>query len=91
MIKPLGIHVLLEPIEEQSLVVLPEGSKGQAEKAIVRGIGEGVGFPALEVGQVVLYRKYSPEEFEVDGRLVYLIESVDLMGIYEEHSQGDES
>lgn len=84
MIKPLGVHVLLEPIEEDRMIVLPEGSKGQAEKAIVRGIGSAVEDKSLEVGQTVIFRKYAPEEFEAEGKTVYLIEEQDLMGIYAE-------
>jgi len=82
-IKPLGIHVLLEPLDDKPLIELPSGSKGQAEKAIVRGIGEGVESTSLKVGDTVIFRKYSPEEFELDGKTVYLIEEVDLMGIVE--------
>lgn len=84
MITPLGTHILLEPITEQSLIELPEQSKGQAEKAIVLGIGEDVESEALKVGDTVIFRKYSPEEFEMNGKVVYLIESQDLMGIYAE-------
>ena len=83
MIKPLGIHVLLEPLEEISSIVLPEQSRGQAEKAIVRGIGSEVEDSSLKVGDTVIFRKYSPEEFELDGKMVYLIEQQDLMGIFE--------
>lgn len=83
MIKPLGIHVLLEPLEDDGLIELPNLSKGQAEKAIIRGIGAGVEIEGLEVGKTVIYRKYSPEEFEVEGKTVYLIEAQDLMGLYE--------
>lgn len=81
MIKPLGIHVLLEPLEEKSLIEMPNLSKGQAMKAIVRGIGSQVEESELKVGDTVIFRKYAPEEFELDGKEVYLIESQDLMGV----------
>lgn len=90
MITPLGTHVLLEPISEQSLIELPETSKGQAEKAIVLGIGDGVEEEGLKVGDMVIFKKYSPEEFEMDGKVVYLIENVDLMGIYAK-AEGEQS
>jgi len=83
MIQPLGAHVLLEPLEEKSVIELPAGSKGQAEKAIVLGIGEAVESKTLRVGDTVIFRKYSPEEFELDGKMVYLIEQQDLMARYE--------
>lgn len=79
-LKPLGVHVLVEPITEEQAFKLPELSKGQAERGFVRGIGEKVEAP-LKVGDKVLYRKYSPEEFEVDGKTVFLIEESDIMGV----------
>lgn len=82
-ILPLGIHVLLQPLEVETSIVMPENSKGQSERALVLGIGEGVESEALAAGQTVIYRKYSPEEFELDGKVVYLIEQQDLMGIIE--------
>jgi len=81
MITPLGLHVLVEPLEEASSIVMPEQSKGQAEKGIVLGIGDKVESETLKVGDKVIYRKYSPEEFELDGKPVYLIEESDLMGV----------
>ena len=80
-IKPLGVHVLVEPLEEKSSLVMPEISKGQSEKGIIRAIGSKVEDAELKVGDVVIYRKYSPEEYELDGKVVYLIEEVDLFGI----------
>jgi len=84
MITPLGVHVLLEPLEDKPLIELPSGSKGQAEKAVVLGIGEKVESETLKVGDTVIFRKYAPEEFELDGKIVYLVENIDLMGIVSE-------
>jgi len=83
MIKPLGVHVLVEPIEETSFVMKPEQSKGSAERGIVRGIGSRVEDETLKVGDTVIFRKFSPEEFKHEGKLVFLIEEQDLMGIEE--------
>jgi chaperonin GroES len=82
MIHPLGIHVLVEPLEVSTTIVMPEQSKGQAERGVVLGLGSQVDDADLnlEVGMTVIYRKYSPEEFEMDGKTVYLIEESDLMG-----------
>lgn len=91
MIKPLGVHVLVEPLEEPSSMVIPELSKGQAKKGIVRGIGNGVEDKELKVGDTVIYRQYSPEEYELDGKVVYLIEEVDLFGIEYGETQSEPS
>ncbi len=80
MINPLGIHVLVEPLEVSTTIVMPEQSKGQAERGTVLAIGSQVEETDLRPGMIVIYRKYSPEEFEMEGKLVYLIEDKDLMG-----------
>lgn len=80
MLKPLGVHVLVEPIVEERSFQLPEQSKGQAERGIVRGVGPKVEIEVKE-GDTVIYKKYSPEEFESDGKQVYVIEDVDLMAV----------
>ncbi len=82
MITPLGIHVLVEPLEESTTIIMPEQAKGQAEKGVIRGLGSKVEDETLKVGDVVIYRKYSPEEFEADGKTVYLVEEADLMGLW---------
>lgn len=80
-IKPLGVHVLIQPIEEATRsIVMPEQSKGTAERGIVRGIGEKVEAP-LKDGDEVIFRKYAQEEFEMDGKTVYVVEEIDIMGV----------
>jgi co-chaperonin GroES (HSP10) len=76
---PIGIHVLIEPVEEQSLMVMPETAKGSAVKGIVLGVGEKVEAP-LKGGDTVYFRKYSPEEFDFNDKQVYLVEEQDVMG-----------
>jgi len=80
MITPLGIHILIEPLEESKAFQLPEQSKGQAESGLVLGVGSKVDIE-VKVGDKVLFKKYSPEEFEVEGKMVYLVEEQDLMGV----------
>lgn len=73
--------MLIEPLENKTFIQMPDQSKGQAEKGRVLGIGADVEDEVLKEGDVVIYRKYSPEEFEVDGKTVYLVEQDDLMGV----------
>jgi len=85
MIRPIGVHVLVEPIEEESVMIKPEQSKGSAERGIIRGIGSQVEDESLKEGDMVIFRKYSPEEFRHEDKMVYLVEQQDLMGvIYEQ-------
>lgn len=82
MIKPLGVHVLIKPIKEESSIIIPGSAEVQAEKGEVLGVGEGVEVQ-VKKGVIVIFKKYSPEEFEMNGETVYLIEEEDLMGVYE--------
>lgn len=80
MLQPLGKHVLISPIREETKMRVAALSKGQAEKGTIVSIGTACEIEGVEVGDVVTFRKYSPEEFDVYGQKVYLVEDVDLMG-----------
>lgn len=83
MIKPLGVHILIEPVEEvSSSIVLPETTKGAPEEGIVRGVGSKVEDQTLKDGDRVIFRKYAQEEFEVENKRVFLVEEQDVMGVY---------
>lgn len=81
MYKPLGKHVLIKPKQEKKKIVMAEMSKGQSEEGEILAIGEEVELKGIEVGDHVIFRKYSPEEFKVDGGKVYLVEDQDLMAV----------
>lgn len=80
MIQPLGVHVLVKPIEEKTTIIIPGSAQEQAEKGEVLGVGDQVE-TGVATGHIVIFKKYSPEEFQIDGETVYLLEEADLMGI----------
>lgn len=87
MIKPLSDHILLEPLREEKKkggIILPDTvDKERPEKGKVVAVGPGrwISSPAgegkrvpMEVkkGQIVLFKKYGPDEIKV-GEKEYLI------------------
>lgn len=83
MIKPLSDHILLEPVREEKKrggIILPDTvDKERPEKGKVVAVGPGKldkdgKRVVMEVkkGQVVLFKKYGPDEIKV-GEKEYLI------------------
>jgi chaperonin GroES len=78
--KPLSNHVFLEPLEEEkttkSGIVLPEtAEKEKPVKGKVLAVGPGklrengtVQPMAVKIGDMVLFKKYGPDEIEMDGK-----------------------
>jgi chaperonin GroES len=99
--KPLSNHLFLEPVEEEkttaSGIVLPETvEKEKPVKAKVIAIGPGkkndkgeVQPMAVAVGDVVLFKKYGPDEVEVDGKKYLVGDEDDILAIIE--GAGDQS
>ncbi len=86
--KPLSDHVFIEPLKEdkttKSGIVLPETmekEKPMVGKIVAAGPGKrddkGDLLPmSVKVGDKVLFKKYGPDELEVDGKK-YLVGSED--------------
>jgi len=87
-IKPLSNHVFIEPVEEETTtesgIVIPDtADKERPIKGKVIAVGEGKRdddgklIPmSVKIGDVVLFKKYGPDEIEVDGK-TYLVGSED--------------
>jgi co-chaperonin GroES (HSP10) len=84
-LQPLGVHVLIEPIDpgEENKYVHGK-SQTQPEKGKVVEVGEACESEALKAakGKIVVYRKYSPEEYTLNGKKLFLLEESDIMGIW---------
>lgn len=95
MFKPLGDHVFLEPVEEQkttkSGIVLPDSAEKEKPirgKVIAAGPGKlnekGERIPmSVKVGDTVLFKKYGPDEIEIDGKKYLVGEESDILAILE--------
>lgn len=84
-LSPLGIHLLIEPLPPENEYIIAGKSKEKPEKGILKAVGEKVESEVLRksIGETVVYRKYSPEEFKVNGKTLFLIEEADVMGIWQ--------
>ena len=94
-IRPLGDHVVLEPMKEDEKtkggILLPATmDKEKPEKATVVAIGPGKRLEdgkrqemSVKVGDMVMFKKYSPDEFKVDDKEYLVISESDIIGIIE--------
>ena len=85
--KPLGARVVVKEIEREqtteSGIVLPDTAKEKPQTAEVVAIGahEDV---KVSVGDVVVVRKYSGTEVELDGEEHRIVDAEDILGVVEE-------
>jgi chaperonin GroES len=94
-IKPLSNHIFLEPIEEEkttkSGIVLPETAEKERPikgKIIAIGPGKlndkGERIPmSVKVGDMVLFKKYGPDEIEIDNKKYLVGDEDDILAIIE--------
>ena len=93
-LKPLGGRVIVEPIEQEEMtaggIILPETAKEKPQdgKLLASGPGErddnGALLPMeVNVGDKVLYAKYSGTEVKVDGKKLLILRESDILAIVE--------
>lgn len=94
-LQPLNDHIFLEPLEEEkttkSGIVLPETAEKEKPikgKVVATGPGKldenGKRVPmSVKVGDKVLFKKYGPDELEVDGKKYLVGEEADILAIIE--------
>mgnify|MGYP001569754410 FL=1 len=94
-IKPLSDHVFLEAMEESKVtksgIVLPDtAEKEKPVRGLVVAVGPGKRndrgelLPlSLKVGDTVLFKKYGPDEVEIDGKKYLVAEENDILAILE--------
>lgn len=92
-IKPLGGNVLIKTLEDDkktaSGIVLPDtAEKERKQKGSVVALGtgkldkDGKKIPFnVSVGDIVVFKKYSPEEIEVDGEEYLIMDEGDLLAV----------
>jgi chaperonin GroES len=94
-IKPLSNHVFLKPVEEEKTtkagIVLPdtmEKEKPMKGKVVATGPGKlnekGERVPmAVKVGDTVLFKKYGPDEVEMNGEKYLVGDEDDILAVIE--------
>jgi chaperonin GroES len=92
-IQPLSNRVFIEPIEEskttKSGIVLPDSAEKEKPikgKVLVTGPGKmnekGESVPmSVKAGDVVLFKKYGPDEIEIDGKKYLVGDEDDIIAI----------
>ena len=93
--KPLSNHLFLEPLGEEKMtksgIVLPdtaEKEKPTRGKVLAVGPGKtndkGERVPmSVKVGDMVLFKKYGPDEVELDGKKYLVGDEDDILAIIE--------
>jgi len=92
-LKPLSNHLFIEALEEEKKtkggIVLPEtAEKEKPVRGKVVAVGPGkmndrgeVYAMAVKVGDVVLFKKYGPDEVELDGKKYLVGDEDDILAI----------
>ena len=93
--KPLSNHVFLTPLEEEKVtksgIVLPDTAEREKPmKGTVLAVGpgkvneKGERVPmAVKVGDMVLFKKYGPDEIEIDGKKYLVGDEDDILAVIE--------
>ncbi len=92
-IKPLGGNILVEPVKEESKtasgIVLPDTvDKEKPQKGKIVALGTGkvseqgkkIAFN-VKVGDTVIFKKYSPDEIEIDGNEYLIMGEEDILAV----------
>lgn len=94
-IKPLGDHILIEPVKEEEKtkagIFLPEtASKEKSEEGKVVAVGPGrktddgkIVPVSVRPGDKVLFTKYGPSEIKVDGKEYLIATEADILAVIE--------
>ncbi|MFZ8847637.1 MAG: co-chaperone GroES [Minisyncoccia bacterium] len=95
-VKPLSDYVLVEPIKQEEItkggVLIPETAREDRAirgKVVAVGPGKlndkGERIPlSVKEGQIVIFKKYAPDEIKIDDKEYYFIREDDIMAIIEE-------
>ena len=89
-IQPLGSRVLvrIEPEETvtKSGLFVPDTAEEKPQRGIVAAIGDDRDLIKVEVGNRVLFPKYTGAEIRIDGDDFLIIESTDLLAVLRDHT-----
>ena len=94
-IKPLSNHLFIEPVDEEKItksgIVLPdtaEKEKPVRGKIFAAGPGkkndkgETIAM-SVKVGDIVLFKKYGPDEIEIEGKKYLVGDEDDILAVLE--------
>ncbi|MCX6718541.1 MAG: co-chaperone GroES [Candidatus Staskawiczbacteria bacterium] len=94
-IKPLGDHILIEPVKEEEKtktgIFLPDtASKERSEEGLIIAVGPGkktddgkIVMMSVKPGDKVLFQKYGPSEIKFDGKEYLIASESDILAVIE--------
>lgn len=93
-VNPFADRILVRPLHEDKTthagIIVPDTAKQKPEKGEVVAVGpgkvndDGQLLPLrVQVGSKVLFKKYSPDEVEVDGQELLVLKEEDILAILE--------
>lgn len=83
-LQPVNQNVLLDVTEDNSEqktasgIIIPDTAKEKPNKAVVTGISN-IENPEISVGDTVIYKEYSGNEVEFEGKKYLLIPYADIL------------
>ena len=90
-LKPLGSRVVIEPVKEETKggIILPDtADREKPEKGKVVAVGPGKflengnrAIMEVKVGDIVVFKKYSPDEVKVDNKEYFILDEGDIMAL----------
>ena len=92
-VRPLSDRILVKRMEEEETtkggIIIPDTAKEKPQQGKVVAIGEGKLLdngarikPAVKVGEVVLFGKYSGTEIKLDGQEYLILREDDIFGVF---------
>lgn len=93
-LKPLSNHVLIQPLEDEkttkSGIVLPETSGEKPTRGKIVAVGPGkknekgeIVPMSVKAGDIVLFKKYGPDDIEMEGVRYLIGDEDDVLAIIE--------
>ena len=93
-LKPLGGRVIVEPIEQEEMtaggIILPETAKEKPQEGKILAAGPGDRkedgervHMEVQIGDKVLYAKYSGTEVKMDGKKLLILRESDILAVIE--------
>ncbi len=92
-IKPIGAYILVKPLKEEEktasgLIMQTSGKGERPQKGEIVALGTGgkdengkaIVFN-VKIGDSVLFKKYSPEEIELEGEDYLIMKESDILGV----------
>ena len=94
-LKPVSDHIILKPIDKETVtssgIIIPDTvEKEKPEQAEVLAVGPGKMLEngqrqpiEVAVGQKIMFKKWTPDEGEIEGQKYLIIKSEDVIAIVE--------